>query len=127
MNDAYLEFAELTECTNAKTLGDYLKVGDILEVGRGHQKFIEIDCDGAFTSGAEVASLYLRTGTTGPGDNDVIAILHDEAMSGKFQTAGTIAKVPIPSKNLSKYVSVYFYAETAVTAGGKLAARVAVY
>lgn len=105
------------ECTNSKTL-DALNFKSMAEPGKGSQLFVNVFSDGGFTSGAEVASIYIKTGTTAPGATQVLAIGPFSAATASV--AGQIAKVPLPSKNLLQYVSAYFYAQTAVTAGGKL-------
>lgn len=120
MMDAKLVFCSLTECTNSKSLG-VLPKAEYLEAGAGRQKFIEIFSDGGFTSGAEVVSVQLKTGTTSPGANSVMSPILDIAASA-LSVAGQKAKVPLPSIGLSNYISLYFYAETALTAGGKLTA-----
>ena len=124
MMDANLVFCELTECTNSKSLGVLpAQVG--LAAGAGRQKFIEIFSDGGFTSGAYVASVQLKTGTTTPGALFVMAPILN--ISGAaLSVAGQKAKVPLPSIGLSNYISLYFEAETAMTAGGKLYAMLTI-
>lgn len=124
MDDAYLYFTAATgdSLTESGTLSKVLLEDEVTEVGRGHQKFIEVLTDGGFESGAEVASLHLKTGTTSPGDTKVMEVFSDVPMS-TLSVAGTAALVPLPSEGLSDYISLYFYAETTVTAGGKLLAR----
>ncbi len=129
MDDAYLYFTAATgdSVTNSKTLSKVLLEDEVTELGRGHQKFIEVMSDGGFTSGAEVCSLYLQTGTTTAGDTklmEVFSSVSAATLSVKTTPAQRlIAKVPLPSEGLSDYISLYFYAETALTAGGKLLAR----
>ncbi|MCU0521341.1 MAG: hypothetical protein MUF84_11695 [Anaerolineae bacterium] len=130
MDDAYLYFTAATgdSLTNSKALSKVLLEDEVTEVGRGHQKFIEVMTDGGFTSGTEVASLHLKTGTTSPGDTKLMEVFSNVAasvLSAETTPAQRlIAKVPLPSEGLSDYISLYFYAETALTAGGKLLARI---
>jgi len=129
MDDAYLYFTAATgdSVTNSKTLSKVLQEDEVTEVGRGHQKFIEVMTDGGFTSGAEVCSLHLKTGTTTPGDTKLMEVFSD--VSAAILSVATtkaqrlIAKVPLPSEGVSDFISLYFYAETAITVGGKLLAR----
>lgn len=128
--DAYLYFtaADGDSVTNSKTLSKVLKESQITELGRGHPKFIEVLTDGGFTSGAPVVSLHLKTGTTSPGDTKLMEIISNVSAARLSQAATPeqrlIAKVPLPSAGLSDYFSLYYYAETALTAGGKLLARI---
>lgn len=130
MDDAYLYFTAATgdSLTNSKALSKVLLEDEVTELGKGHQKFIEVMTDGGFTSGAEVASLHLKTGTTSPGDTKLMEIFSNVAASvltaSDTPAQRLIAKVPLPSEGLSDYISLYFYAETALTAGGKLLARI---
>jgi hypothetical protein len=125
MDDAYLYFTAETgdafgaSANSSKTL----KEVSITEVGKGHQKFVEVWSDGGFTSGSQVASVTLLTGTTSPGDNTLMEIITDMT-DAELSVAGLKAKVPLPSVGLLDYITLYFYAETALTAGGKLMARV---
>jgi hypothetical protein len=130
MDDAYLYFTAATgdSVTNSKTLSKVLLEDEVTELGRGHQKFIEILSDGGFTSGAEVCSVYLKTGTTSPGGTKLMEVFSDVS-AAVLSLATTpaqrlVQKVPLPSEGLSDYISLYFYAETALTAGGKLLARI---
>jgi len=129
MDDAYLYFTAATgdSLTESGTLSKVLLEDEVTEVGRGHQKFIEVMTDGGFTSGAEVCSLYLQTGTTSAGDTKLMEVFSDVSMAtlsvATTKAQRLIAKVPLPSEGLSDYISLYFYAETEVTAGGKLLAR----
>lgn len=124
MLDAQLIFCSETECTNSKSLG-VLPKQQALEAGAGRQKFIEIWSDGGFTSGAEVVSFVLKTGTTSPGAGNVMAPLY-LISAAALSVAGQKAKVPLPSIGLSNYISLYYSAETALTAGGKITAAVTI-
>lgn len=130
MDDAYLYFTAATgdECTETATLTKVLKEAQITELGRGHQKFIEVMTDGGFESGASVCSLHLKTGESSPGDTKVMEVFSDVS-AATLSLATTkeqklIAKVPLPSEGLDDFISLYFYAETALSAGGKLLARI---
>ena len=116
------QFCALTECTNSKSLG-VLDFGSIAEPGKGSPLYVHVFSDGGFTSGAEVFSIYVKTGTTSPGDNQRMAIGPISAATASV--AGRIARVALPAQDLSQFVSAYFYAETAVTAGGKLRVELA--
>jgi hypothetical protein len=129
MNDAYLYFTAETGdlVTSSATLSKVLKESQINELGRGHQKFIEVMTDGLFTSSAQVYSLYLKTGNTSPGETKVGELF--SALTGARLSLATtpeqivLAKVPLPSIGLLDYISLYFYAQTANTTG-KLTARI---
>lgn len=130
MDDAYLYFTATDgdAVTNSKALSKVLLEDEITELGRGHQKFIEVLTDGGFDSGSEVASLHLKTGTSSPGATKLIEVFSDVAASRLSQAATPeqrlLAKIPLPSVGISDYSSLYFYAETALSAGGKLSARI---
>ena len=126
MDDAYLYFTAATgdECTNSKTLSKVLKEAQITELGRGRQKFLEVRGDGGFTTGASVCSLDLKTGTTSPGDTKVMEVFSDVSAALLSASDYVVAKIPLPSVGLDDFISLYFYAETALTAGGKLLARI---
>ena len=124
MDDAYLYFTAETGdvCTDSAELTKTLLEDKITELGKGHQKFIEVWSDGLFTSNAQVASVRLLTGTTSPGVDTLMEIITDMAAT-ELSIAGMKAKIPLPSVGLQKYISLYFYAETAMTTG-KLMARI---
>lgn len=130
MDDAYNYFtaADGDALTQSATLSKVLKEAQITELGRGHQKFIEVRTDGGFTSGASVCSLHLKTGTTSPGATKLMEVFSDVS-AARLSLATTeeqrvVAKIPLPSVGLSDYISLYFYALTALTAGGKLSAKI---
>lgn len=130
MNDAYLYFTADTGdgCTASATLSKVLLEANITELGRGHQKFIEVMTDGGFTSGASIVSLYLKTGSTTPGETKLMEVFSDVS-AARLSLATTpeqklVAKVPLPSVGLLDYISLYFYALTTLPAGGKLLARI---
>ena len=130
MTDAYLNFTADTGdgCTATATLSKVLLEASINELGRGHQKFIEVMTDGGFTSGAPVVSLRLMTGSTSPGATKLMEVFSDVS-TARLSLATTpeqklVAKVPLPSAGLLDYISLYFYAQTTITAGGKLLARI---
>ncbi len=130
MDDAYLYFTAATgdECTVSATLSKVLKESQIAELGRGAPKFIEVLTDGGFTSGASICSLQLKTGTTSPGATKLMEVFSDVSAARLSQATTPaqrlIAKIPLPSVGLLAYISLYFYALTALTAGGKLLARI---
>lgn len=125
MDDAYLYFTAETgdafgaAANSSKTLQEEY----ITELGKGHQKFIEIWSDGGFTSGSQVASVRLLTGTTSPGADTLMELITD-ITDAELSVAGLKAKIPLPSVGLLDFITLYFYAETALTAGGKLMARI---
>jgi len=127
MDDAYLFFTAATGdlVTNSATLSKVLKESQINELGRGVQKFIEVMTDGLFTSSAQVYSLYLKTGSTSPGETKVGELF--SALTGARLSLATtpeqrvVAKVPLPSIGLNDYISLYWYAQTANTTGSLLA------
>ncbi len=130
MNDAYLYFTADTGdgCTASATLSKVLLEASINELGRGHQKFIEVMTDGGFISGASIVSLWLKTGSSSPGATKLMEVFSDVS-AARLSLANTpeqklVAKVPLPSVGLLDYVSLYFYALTTITAGGKLLARI---
>jgi hypothetical protein len=127
MDDAYLFFTAATGdlVTNSKTLSKVLKEAQITELGVGQKKFIEVMTDGLFTSNAQIYSLYLKTGSTSPGDTKLMEIFSD--VSGARLSLATtpaqriVAKVPLPDVGLNDYISLYWYALTANTTGSLLA------
>ena len=127
MDDAYLFFTAATGdlVTNSKTLSKVLLEASITELGKGQKKFIEVMTDGLFTSSAQIYSLYLKTGSTSPGDTKLMEIFSD--VSGARLSLATtqaqrlVAKVPLPDVGLNDYISLYFYAQTANTTGSLLA------
>ena len=125
MDDAYLYFtAETGDAFTAAANGSKtLQEVSITELGKGRQKFVEVWSDGGFTSGSQVASVRLLTGTTSPGADTLMEILTN-ITDAELSVAGMKAKIPLPSVGLSKYTTLYFYAETALSTGGKLMARV---
>jgi hypothetical protein len=88
--------------------------------GVGTQKFINVWGDGGFATGVEVASMHLISKDTTPGAGDEVLGLFIDRTAAELSTAGLIAKVPLPSKGLLDLINVYFYAETTLTAGGKI-------
>lgn len=125
MDDAYLYFTAATgdAFTASANSSKTLKEASITELGKGHQKFVEVWSDGGFTSGAEVVSVRLLTGSTSPGATTLMEILTDISAATLF-VAGLKAKIPLPSVGLDDFNTLYFYAQTALTAGGKLLARI---
>ena len=127
MDDAYLFFTAATGdlVTDSKTLSKVLLEASITELGKGQKKLIEVMTDGLFTSSAQVYSLYLKTGTTSPGETKLMEIF--SAVTGARLSLATtpaqrlVAKVPLPDVGLSDYISLYWYAQTANTTGSLLA------
>jgi len=127
MDDAYLFFTAATGdlVTDSKTLSKVLLEASITELGKGQKKLIEVMTDGLFTSSAQVYSLYLKTGTTSPGETKLMEIF--SAVTGARLSLATtpaqrmVAKVPLPDVGLSDYISLYWYALTANTTGSLLA------
>ena len=127
MDDAYLFFTAATGdlVTDSKTLSKVLLEASITELGKGQKKLIEVMTDGLFTSSAQVYSLYLKTGTTTPGDTKLTEIFSN-VTGARLSLATTpaqrmVAKVSLPDVGLSDYISLYWYAETANTTGSLLA------
>jgi hypothetical protein len=125
--DAYLYFTAATGdlVTNSKTLSKVLKEAQITELGRGHQKFIEVLTDGLFTSSAQVYSLHLKTGATSPGETKLMEVFSNVS-GARLSLAVTpeqrlVAKVPLPSVGVNDFFSLYFYALTDNTTGSLLA------
>ena len=127
MDEAYAYFTAATGdlVTNSKTLSKVLKEAQITELGVGQKKFIEVMTDGLFTSNAQISSLYLKTGSTSPGDTKLMEVFSD--VSGARLSLATtpaqriVAKVPLPDVGLNDYISLYWYALTANTTGSLLA------
>jgi hypothetical protein len=120
--DVKNQFCALTECTNSKSLGA-LDLGSIAEAGKGSPLYVHVFSDGGFSTGSEVFSIYIKTGSTSPGDNQELAIGPFSAAEASL--AGRVGVAALPAKNLEQYISAYFYAKTALTAGGKLRVELA--
>ena len=106
------------------------KASDIEELGRGHQKFIEIWSDGNFADEDYVLDIVLLVGATSPGTVSLMEVAHgidgDGATGiGLKMSAGVgfmVAKVPLPSLNLDDFISLSYVSTAAITAGGHLTA-----
>lgn len=124
MDDAYLYFtAETGDAITAAALvlTKSIHGHDITELGKGHQKFVEIWSDGGFTSGAKYTTIELLTGTTTPGSTVLQTLLNTSGIL--LSVAGLKAKIPLPSVGLLDFVSLKTTG-TELTAGGKLMARI---
>ena len=124
MDDAYLYFTAETGDAITKAalvLTKTLHGHDITELGKGHQKFVEIWSDGGFTSGAKNTTIELLTGSTTPGATVLQTLLNTDAKI--LSVAGMKAKVPLPSVGLLDFVSLR-NTGTELTAGGKIMARI---
>jgi len=123
--DAYLYFTADTGdaiTASALTFTKTLKETQITELGKGHQKFIEVWSDGGFISGASTTNIRLLTGTTSPGDTVLMNILTDVS-GATLSVAGLKAKIPLPSVGLSDHISLDSTG-TELTEGGKIMARI---
>jgi len=125
MDDAYLYFTAETgdaiTIGSAQVLSKSLHGHDITELGKGHQKFVEIWSDGGFTSGAVDTTIELLTGTTTPGSTVVQTLLNTDAKI--LSVAGLKAKIPLPSVGLLDFVSLN-WTGTELSSGGKIMARI---
>ena len=124
MDDAYLYFTAETGDAITKAalvLTKTLHGHDITELGKGHQKFVEIWSDGGFTSGAVDNTIELLTGTTTPGSTVLQTLCNADAKV--LSVAGLKAKVPLPSVGLLDFVSLRSTG-TELTIGGKIMARI---
>jgi len=107
-----------------------IKAADIAQMGRGHQKYVEVWTDGNFTDEAYLLDIVLLVGAASPGDVSLMEVAH--AINGAGAKApglimsdgvgGMIAKVPLPSLNMEDFVSLSYVASAAITAGGHLTA-----
>ena len=126
MDDAYLYFTAETGdpiTTGAGlTFSKTLLEDKITELGKGHQKFIEIWSDGGFTTGATTTDIRLRTGTSTPGAT-ILMHLMNAVSCATLSVAGLKAKIPLPSVGLLKYVSLDS-TDDAIENGGKIMARI---
>ena len=129
MKDALLTFSDKQEVTLAGA-GNVaservLKEADIAQLGRGHQKFVEVWTDGNFTDEAFLLDIRLAVGSTSPG-TAIMEILSDlnGDTAGKMNdgVGGMIAKVALPSLNLDDFISLIYAGSAAITAGGHLTA-----
>ena len=134
MIDALLYFSKKQEVTlagaGAVASEEVLKEADIAELGRGHQKFIEVWTDGNFTDEDYLLDIVLLVGAATPGDVPLMEAAHN--IDGDGATApglimsdgvgGMIAKVPLPSLNLDDFISLSYVSTAAITAGGHLTA-----
>lgn len=111
------------ELTGSKSL-DVLDFKSIVDVGKGTPLFINIFSDGAFTTGVEVGSFRVMTGTTSPGAAQIQEI--GPIAASALAVAGLKAKVPLSAMNLLRFVSLAFYAQTALSANGHIKAFLSV-
>jgi len=126
MDDAYLYFTAETGdpiTTGAgHTFSKTICLHQINELGKGHQKFIEIWSDGGFTTGATTTDIRLLTGTTTPG-NTVLMHLMNAVSCATLSVAGLKAKIPLPSVGLLSYITLDS-TDDAIEDGGKIMARI---
>jgi len=136
MLDALLYFSKAQEIARvgagAVASEIVLKASDIAQLGRGHQKFIEVWTDGNFTDEDYLLDIVLMVGAASPGDVPLMEVAHaidgDGAtppgliMSTVAGVGGMIAKVPLPSLNLDDFISLSYVTTATITAGGHLTA-----
>ncbi len=106
----YFDKAATLSQTRAST--NVLDFKSLPEPGKGSQLYVNIYSHGGFkATGTYVTTIKLQTGTTSPGATNLMDIwLGTEA---SLSVAGLIAKVPLPSKGLSEFVSLNYYWQTA--------------
>lgn len=124
MTDGYLIFDSAAGLTNSRASTNVLKAANYTNLGKGRPKFVEVWSDGGFTSGAEVISIRLKAGSTSPGANQLMEI--GPISAATLSVAGMVAKFALPPEVLGTYdyFSLYYYAQTAVTTGGKVTAHI---
>lgn len=117
--DQKLIFSETQEVTDSAASTKVLDFKSITKVGRGTPLFLNVYSDGEFTSGTEDLIIRVMSGSTSPGENNK---LEQVVSTEDLSEAGLIAKFALPAESLEEFVSLYYYAESALTAGGHLSA-----
>lgn len=121
ITDLKLYFSDGQEVTDSAASESVLNFASIAEVGRGSQLYINVFTDGGFTSDPDVMSIRLKTGSTSPGRDVVLEVATDVTIAA-LSVAHRICKVPLPSLDMLQYASLYYYALSSMTSGGKLTA-----
>jgi len=114
--DGYLVFDSAAALTNSRASTYALQADTYTQVGKGRPKYVEVWSDGSFTSGEEVIYIQLKAGTTSPGGTEIMRF--GPIAASTLATAGMVAKFVLPPINMNDYFSLYYSAETALTAGG---------
>ena len=118
--DSKLTFDDAQAVTTAKVSANILDLGSITQGGRGTQLFINIYVNTAFSSDTETIQIDLICDTTVPTAGDTLmTILMPTAVNSiaGLHAAGLIAKVPLPSTGLDRYVGLSYVVPTAVATG----------
>ena len=109
MDDAYLYFtAETGDAITlaARNLSKSIHAHQITELGKGHQKFVEIWSDGGFTSNDKETTIELLTGETTPGATVLQTLLN--TTGALLSVEGLKAKIPLPSVGLDDFITLNF-------------------
>ena len=110
--------------TDAKVSTNVLDLGSITEAGAGTPLYINVYCDTAFSSDDKTIQVDLITSTGVPtAANTLLTVLMPTAVDSisGLHAAGLLAKVPIPSTGLQRYIALAYVVPT-VVATGKLTA-----
>ena len=114
------EIFEEAKAVTVARITDYLDLGSLTEAGRGSPKFINVYVDTAFSSDTETIQIDLITSsgvpTAGYSMMTVLMPTAVDSISGLHQ-AGRIAKVPLPSEGLERYVALSYVVPTEVATG----------
>ncbi len=133
MIDKKLELFSEQAITNAAVLSTVLDLGSIENLGPGHQKFIEIYVDTAFTE--DSSGEYLRldlvasSGADPATTEQIMVIMKSTSVSSGsvLLSTGLLRKFAIPHKALDGLDHVAIVADvTSAVAAGKLTAYVTV-
>jgi hypothetical protein len=120
MRDYQLVFDEAQAVTTSK-VSSVIDFEEIDEPGRGQPLYINIYVDTAFSSDTETIAIDLITSTaSSPAAGDEVMRIMEptavDSVSGLHEP-GLVAKVPLPSTGLKRYVALSYVAPTAVASG----------
>ncbi len=116
--DEKLIFDEEQAVTTAKVSANIIDLGSITEGGKGAPKFINIMVQTAFTTSTHTLAVNLITSSvTDPIAANILAGVLPATAASSLVTPGLVAKLPLPSVGLQRYVGLSYVTNTAVAAG----------
>jgi hypothetical protein len=121
LRDAKLIFCDAVAVTTDAVTSD-LNLGDIDEPGAGHQLFVNIYLDTAFSSDTETLQIDLITSSGVPTAGNVLMTLLPATAVSALGTAGLLVKTALPSEGLEQYIGLSLVVDDAAIADGKITA-----
>ena len=110
--DYKLYFDKAATLSQTRGSTNVLDFASLPQPGAGQQLYVNIYSHGGFKSGGTYATtVKLLTGSTSPGASQVMSVF--VGTEADFASAGLVAKVPLPSLKLNRYVSLNYYWQTA--------------